>query len=90
MQVPFERVPDLVAMRKVLVLRGDAYVPKEFLVSVLVATFRARLATALIVCAGRCATQVDAQESDRLAPIIASLSTRCAVTWRCVHLARGL
>ena len=75
-RVPFEQVTDLIATRKVFVHRGDAFVPKDALVSVLTAAYRTRLSRALVICAGRVAASVDELEGTRLAPIIASLTTR--------------
>jgi hypothetical protein len=72
------QVPDLVAGRKVLLRRGVAYVTGDQLGSAAAAAFRTRLSKALVLAAGRWATEVAAAEAGRLAPVIASLATRCA------------
>ena len=77
-RVPFEQVPDLVAQRKVLLRGGAAYVPAALLGSVVAVSFRAALSRALVLTAGRWATTIAAAESQRLAPVIRSLATRCA------------
>lgn len=75
---PRAQVPDLVASRKVVVAKGDAYVAGEQLGSLVAARFRDSLAHALIMTAGRWATSTAAQEESRLAPVVRSLATRYA------------
>lgn len=75
-------MPDLVAGRRVLLRGGDALVPSDLLGSVLSTTFRDHLSEALVMTAGRWAMSIAQRESQRLAPIIKSLSERCAATTR--------
>eukprot|EP00892_Ulva_mutabilis_P012809 jgi/Ulvmu1/9900/UM057_0057.1 len=75
-RVPFDQVPDLVATRKVFLMKGVAYVPSEMLSSVVSGLFRQHISKCLVLTAGRRATAGDGQESDRLAPILTSLTTR--------------
>lgn len=46
-KVPFQQVPDLVANRKVLLVKGTAYVVKDQLASLVVQDFRAKLSKGL-------------------------------------------
>ncbi|KAF1951778.1 DNA primase, large subunit [Byssothecium circinans] len=70
-KVDWERVPELVEQRKVLVKRGKAYVPQREQMSLVVADFTKRLDEALELTA-RALPRLD--EDDRLAPILAHLS----------------
>ena len=71
------QVPDLVGTRKVFLSNGFAYVPSEFLCSVLTPLFRQRLSRALVLTAGRWVMSFEDQENDRLVPILKTLATRC-------------
>lgn len=86
-QLDCVQVPDLIGTRKVFLNKGWAFVPKDLLSSLLVASFRQKLSRSLVMTAGRWATSVAQQESDRLTPIIQSLSSRCAAMHRagCMH-----
>ena len=63
--------------RKVFLNNGFAYVPSEFLCSVITPLFRQRLSRGLVITAGRWATSFEDQENDRLIPILKTLATRC-------------
>mmetsp|Transcript_27730 Transcript_27730/g.60595 ORF Transcript_27730/g.60595 Transcript_27730/m.60595 type:complete len:507 (-) Transcript_27730:294-1814(-) len=75
-KVPFEEVAELVRNRKVYLLRGQAYVPREHLASLVVGLFRARLSKALAVTARQWAARIAPMEADRLAPVVEALSSR--------------
>lgn len=70
-KVEWERVPDLVGQRKVMLKRGMAYVPLREQMSLVIAEFTKRLDKALEVTA-RAIPRLD--EDDRLSPILAHLS----------------
>ncbi|OCK81106.1 DNA primase, large subunit [Lepidopterella palustris CBS 459.81] len=70
-KVDFERVPELVEGRRVLLKRGKAYVPMREQQSIVVAEFTRKLDEALELTA-RQLPRID--EDDRLAPILAHLS----------------
>jgi DNA primase large subunit len=53
-KVDFERVPELVEQRKVVLKRGKAYVPQREQMSLVVAEFTKRLDDALEVCSRPC------------------------------------
>ncbi|KAI8806454.1 eukaryotic and archaeal DNA primase, large subunit-domain-containing protein [Cladochytrium replicatum] len=72
LRVPFERVPELVANRKVLVSGGDALIPAELSWYVVVSCFRDRLAAAMDACAVD-HPRLMRLEGDRLEPLINSL-----------------
>lgn len=48
-KVPFEEVIELVAMRRVFVMAGNAYVPSSELITLITSVFRTRLSQALVV-----------------------------------------
>lgn len=87
-KVDWERVPELVEQRKVVLKRGKAYVPQREQMSLVVAEYTKKLDEALEVCRSSicCCTvtltcvQLTARalprldEDDRLAPILAHLS----------------
>eukprot|EP00884_Botryococcus_braunii_P016382 jgi/Botrbrau1/3427/Bobra.139_1s0007.1 len=75
-KVAFERVPDLVAMRKVLLVRGWAYVSRYEVASLVGSHFRSHLSQALTLTSRKWASYIAAQEADRLAPLVEALSTR--------------
>eukprot|EP00854_Cymbomonas_tetramitiformis_P000620 gene620-1046_t len=75
-KVPFEEVADLVRARKVLVVRGQAYVPREHLASLVVGVFRTSLSKALAVTSRQWASKIAPVEGDRLAPIVDSIGKR--------------
>ncbi|KAH3920670.1 hypothetical protein HBI56_013310 [Parastagonospora nodorum] len=70
-KVDWERVPELVEQRRVLLKRGKAYVPQREQMSLVVAEFTKKLDDALELTA-RALPRLD--EDDRLAPILAHLS----------------
>ncbi|KAF2476252.1 DNA primase large subunit [Lindgomyces ingoldianus] len=70
-KVDWERVPELVEQRRVLLKRGKAYVPQREQISLVVAEFTRRLDEALEL-TSRALPRLD--EDDRLAPILAHLS----------------
>jgi DNA primase large subunit len=74
--VAFERVPDLVATRKILLVRGSAFVSRYELASLMGGHFRASLSQALTQTARKWASFIAAQEAQRLAPLVEALSTR--------------
>ena len=77
LQVPWEQVPDLVAGRRVLLRQGSAYVHKREMGSLVVSHFRKQLGLALALTARKWASQLAAEEADRLTPIVEALSMRC-------------
>ena len=79
LQVPWEQVPDLVAGRRVLLRAGMAYVHKREIGSLVVSHFRARLSKALALTARKWASQLSAEEADRLTPVVEALSVRCGL-----------
>ncbi|KAF2857031.1 DNA primase large subunit [Plenodomus tracheiphilus IPT5] len=70
-KVDWERVPELVEQRRVLLRSGKAYVPQREQMSLVVAEYTKRLDEALELTA-RALPRLD--EDDRLAPILAHLS----------------
>lgn len=74
--VPFTDVPELVRGRRAFLRGGIAYVHREALAPLVVGAFRASLSRALAVTHRKWAARFGAEEEDRLAPIVASLSTR--------------
>ncbi|KAF2110409.1 DNA primase large subunit [Lophiotrema nucula] len=70
-KVDWERVPELVEQRRVLLKRGKAYVPQREQMSLVVAEFTKRLDEALELTA-RARPRLD--EDERLEPILAHLS----------------
>ncbi|KAK9477588.1 eukaryotic and archaeal DNA primase, large subunit-domain-containing protein [Lipomyces japonicus] len=70
-KVPFERVPELVADRRVFLKHGDAYVPVSQQISLVLAEFSSRLSKALELTA-RALPRLD--EDDRLVPILNHIS----------------
>ena len=74
--VPFEEVPDLVRQRKVLLRGGRAYIHRTALTSLVVGAFRSQLSRALAITARKWNARFAAEEADRLAPIVESLSSR--------------
>lgn len=74
-KVPFQEVPELVAGRKVFLLRGMAFVPRDQLASIVVGQFRASLSKALVLTNRLWAAKVVHEEKDRLAPVVQMLST---------------
>lgn len=71
-KVDWERVPELVEQRRVILRRGKAYVPQREQQSLVVAEFTRRLDEQLELTA-RALPRLD--EDDRLAPILQHLST---------------
>jgi DNA primase large subunit len=74
-KLDWERVPELVESRRVLLRRGKAYVPVREQTSMVVSEFSARLSRALELTA-RALPRLD--EDDRLTPILAHLSRNFA------------
>ncbi|KAL0421583.1 UNVERIFIED_CONTAM: putative DNA primase large subunit, partial [Sesamum latifolium] len=74
-KVPFEQVPDLVASRRVFILKGYAYVAMNQVVSLLVTQYRSNLSKALVLTNRKWTSMIREQEKDRLTPIIEALST---------------
>ncbi|KAL6002715.1 hypothetical protein ACLOJK_022934, partial [Asimina triloba] len=72
--VPFEEVPDLVASRKVFMLKGYAYVAMNQVVSLVVTQFRSHLSKALVLTNRKWTSTIREQEKDRLTPIVEALS----------------
>ncbi|KAK3217588.1 hypothetical protein GRF29_1g3537419 [Pseudopithomyces chartarum] len=70
-KVDWDRVPELVAQRKVLLKNGTAYVPAREQTSIVVADFTKRLDQALQL-TSRALPRLD--EDDRLSPILSHLS----------------
>mmetsp|Transcript_35010 Transcript_35010/g.58869 ORF Transcript_35010/g.58869 Transcript_35010/m.58869 type:complete len:513 (+) Transcript_35010:83-1621(+) len=75
-KVPFEEVAELVRNRKVHLMQGQAYVPREHLASLVVGIFRSRLSKALAVTARQWAAKIAPMEADRLTPVVEALSSR--------------
>ena len=71
-KLDWERVPELVESRRVLLRRGKAYVPVREQTSMVVSEFSSRLSKALELTA-RALPRLD--EDDRLTPILAHLSS---------------
>ncbi|KAI3627176.1 4-nitrophenylphosphatase [Malassezia furfur] len=71
LQVPWHRVPDLVERRRVLVLRGTAWIPTKEQSSLILAEFHARL-QAQLESTARALPRLD--EDDRLLPVLEHLS----------------
>lgn len=74
-QVPFESVPELVAMRKVYVKDGAVFLRASQLTALLVGHFRAQLSKCLILTARKW-DEFSAGEQQRLAPLVESLNKR--------------
>ncbi|MQL80643.1 hypothetical protein Taro_013116 [Colocasia esculenta] len=69
-KVNFEEVPELVASRKVFMLKGYAYIA-----SLVVTHFRSHLSKALALTNRKWMSTIREQEKDRLTPILEALST---------------
>ncbi|XP_068665301.1 probable DNA primase large subunit isoform X2 [Aristolochia californica] len=74
-KVPFEEVSELVAGRRVFLLKGYAYVAMNQVVSLVVTQFRSHLSKALVLTNRKWMFTIQTQEKDRLTPIVESLST---------------
>ncbi|KAL8519043.1 hypothetical protein ACS0TY_010114 [Phlomoides rotata] len=74
-KVPFEQVPDLVASRRVFILKGYAYVAMNQVLSLLVTQYRSLLSKALVLTNRKWTSMIREQEKDRLTPIVEALST---------------
>ncbi|CAN4087158.1 unnamed protein product [Withania somnifera] len=74
-KVPFEEVPELVAGRRVLIQKGNAYIAMNQVVSLVITQFRSHLSKALVLTNRKWTSMIREQEKDRLAPIIEALST---------------
>jgi DNA primase large subunit len=70
------QVSDLVGTRKVFLNDGFAYVPSDFLCSVITCLFRQQLSRGMVITAGQWATTFEGQENDRLVPILKALANR--------------
>lgn len=75
-QVPWQHVPDLVAMRRVHLANGVAYVHRHDMGSVIVSHFKELLTRALGVTARNWINHLAAREEGRLAPIVDGMSQR--------------
>ncbi|KAF4390549.1 hypothetical protein F8388_006046 [Cannabis sativa] len=74
-KVPFEEVPELVASRRVFILKGHAYIAANQVVSLVATQFRSHLSKALILTNRKWTSTIREQENDRLSPIVEALST---------------
>mmetsp|Transcript_14981 Transcript_14981/g.45214 ORF Transcript_14981/g.45214 Transcript_14981/m.45214 type:complete len:523 (-) Transcript_14981:151-1719(-) len=74
--VPFEDVPDLVRRRQVLLVKGQAYVGRDQVASLLVPHFRAGVSRGLAKTARNWSKVAGPAEQGRLAPLVDSLATR--------------
>ncbi|KAL7241294.1 hypothetical protein ACSBR2_006836 [Camellia fascicularis] len=74
-KVPFEEVPELVASRRVFILKGHAYVAMHQVVSLVVTQFRSHLSKALVLTNRKWTSTIREREKDRLTPIVEALST---------------
>ncbi|KAM6562660.1 hypothetical protein CsatB_022658 [Cannabis sativa] len=74
-KVPFEEVPELVASRRVFILKGNAYIAANQVVSLVATQFRSHLSKALILTNRKWTSTIREQENDRLSPIVEALST---------------
>ncbi|PIN08357.1 Eukaryotic-type DNA primase, large subunit [Handroanthus impetiginosus] len=74
-KVPFEQVPDLVANRRVFILKGYAYVAMNQVVSLVMTQYRSYLSKALVLTNRKWTSMIREQEKDRLTPIVEALST---------------
>ncbi|KAF3323647.1 putative DNA primase large subunit [Carex littledalei] len=72
-KVPFEDVPDLVAGRRVFLLKGFAFVPRNQVVSLVCTIFRSNISKALALTNRKWRATIHDQEKDRLAPIVEAL-----------------
>ena len=75
-KVPFEEVLDLVASRRVYIHQGQAFAPREQLVTIVANRFRSMLSESLVLTHRNWTAMFAAQEEDRLTPIIEALSKR--------------
>ncbi|XP_073012887.1 probable DNA primase large subunit [Typha latifolia] len=73
-KVPFEEVAELVASRRVYILKGYAYVPMNQVVSLVVTQFRCKISKALVLTNRKWTSTIRDQEKDRLTPIVEALS----------------
>ncbi|XP_016542575.1 probable DNA primase large subunit isoform X1 [Capsicum annuum] len=73
--VPFEEVPELVAGRRVLIQKGNAYIAMNQVVSLVITQFRSLLSKALVLTNRKWTSMIREQEKDRLTPIVEALST---------------
>ncbi|CAL5418713.1 unnamed protein product [Camellia sinensis] len=74
-KVPFEEVPELVASRRVFILKGHAYVAMNQVVSLVVTQFRSHLSKALVLTNRKWTSTIREREKDRLTPVVEALST---------------
>ncbi|KAM3217317.1 putative DNA primase large subunit isoform X2 [Capsicum annuum] len=74
-KVPFEEVPELVAGRRVLIQKGNAYIAMNQVVSLVITQFRSLLSKALVLTNRKWTSMIREQEKDRLTPIVEALST---------------
>ncbi|WOL14447.1 putative DNA primase large subunit [Canna indica] len=75
MQAPFEEVPDLVANRRVFLLKGFAYVAMTQVVSLVSTHFRSIVSKALVLTNRKWTSTIRDKEKNRLTPIVEALST---------------
>ncbi|XP_020591204.1 probable DNA primase large subunit [Phalaenopsis equestris] len=74
-KVPFEEVPELVANRRVFLLKGNAYVAMNQVTSIVVSHFRSNLSKALVLTNRKWTSTLREQEKDRLSPIVEALGS---------------
>lgn len=74
-EVPFEKVPELVASRKVYLENGNAFLKADQLTALLVGHFRSQLSKCLILTARKWG-EFSAGEQQRIAPLVESLHKR--------------
>ncbi|KAK8928378.1 putative DNA primase large subunit [Platanthera zijinensis] len=74
-KVPFEEVPELVANRRVFLLKGNAYVAMNQVASIVVSHFRSNLSKALVLTNRKWTSTIKEQEKDRLTPIVEALGS---------------
>ncbi|KAL0925589.1 hypothetical protein M5K25_003944 [Dendrobium thyrsiflorum] len=74
-KVPFEEVPELVANRRVFLLKGNAYVAMNQVASIVVSHFRSNLSKALVLTNRKWTSTIREQEKDRLTPIVEALGS---------------
>ncbi|KAG0464194.1 hypothetical protein HPP92_020263 [Vanilla planifolia] len=74
-KVPFQEVPELVANRRVFLLKGNAYVAMNQVASIVVSHFRSNLSKALVLTNRKWTSTIREQEKGRLTPIVEALSS---------------
>ncbi|KAI8100419.1 hypothetical protein M9435_006903 [Picochlorum sp. BPE23] len=75
-KVGFEKVPDLVAMRRVYLREGFAYVSRDQIGSLVMAPFRSHLSKHLALLSRQWSAFSAGEEKERLVPLVSGLSER--------------